>query len=244
MPLAEHFGVDDLAKWLAMDARDVSKLVSRGKLPARRIGGEWRFHRSEITKWIESELHISSCAELLRFEGTPIAVQSHKKNPGGMICDSVLLPECVVYPLQGKTKASVLRELVSAAANSYRVWDSDAVLKALQDREDLATTALSAGVAFPHPGKRMSGEISECVMAMGVTQSGIPFGAPDGGLTHLFFLVLATDDASHLAILARLSRLTRSVENLVQRVRDCGGPHHTMEILREAESGFESENQG
>lgn len=66
-----------------------------------------------------------------------------------MICDSVLLPECVVYPLQGKTKASVLRELVSAAANSYRVWDSDAVLKALQDREDLATTALSAGLPFP-----------------------------------------------------------------------------------------------
>lgn len=82
MPLAEHFGVDDLAKWLAMDARDVSKLVSRGKLPARRIGGEWRFHRSEITQWIESELHISSCAELLRFEGTPIAVQSHKKTRG------------------------------------------------------------------------------------------------------------------------------------------------------------------
>ncbi len=243
MPLSEQFGVDELAKWLAMDARDVSKMVSRGKLPARRIGGEWRFHRSEITQWIESELHISSCEELLRFEGTPIATQSHK-TPGGMICDSVLLPECVVYPLLGKTKASVLRELVAAAANSYRVWDSEAVLKALQDRENLATTAMGSGVAFPHPGKRMADEISECVMAMGVTQAGIPFGAPDGGLTHLFFLVLATDDASHLAILARLSRLTRSVDTLISRLKDCGSPHNAMELLREAEVGFEIENQG
>lgn len=242
MPLTdEQFGINDLARWLAMDARDVTKLVSRGKLPARRVGGEWRFHRAEITRWIEAELHISSCAELLRFEQTPIAAHSTHQSNGGLLTDSVLLPECVVYPLQGKTKASVLRELVQTAANSYRIWDTDAVLKALQEREDLSSTAFASGVAFPHPGRRMHGEISESVVAMGISQSGIPFGAQDGRLTHLFFLVLATDDATHLSILARLSRLTRSVETLVERVRECGSGHAAMEILREAENGFQSE---
>ena len=240
MPLSdEQFGINDLARWLAMDARDVTKLVSRGKLPARRVGGEWRFHRAEITRWIEAELHISSCAELLRFEQTPIAAHSSHQSSGGLLTDSVLLPECVVYPLQGKTKSSVLRELVQTAANSYRIWDTDAVLKALQEREDLSSTAFASGVAFPHPGRRMHGEISESVVAMGISQQGIPFGGPDGRLTHLFFLVLATDDPTHLSILARLSRLTRSVETLVERVRECGNSNAAMEILREAETGFQ-----
>jgi mannitol/fructose-specific phosphotransferase system IIA component (Ntr-type) len=35
----------------------------------------------------------------------------------------------------------------------------------------------------------------------------IPFGATHGGLTDLFFLVLARDDRIHLRVLARLTRL-------------------------------------
>ena len=243
MPLSnEQFGITDLARWLAMDARDVTKLVSRGRLPARRVGGEWRFHRAEITRWIESELHISSSAELLRFEQTPIANQNTHQNGGVLLTDSILLPECVVNPLQGKTKSSVLRELVHTAANSYRIWDTDSVLKALQEREDLSSTAFTSGVAFPHPGKRMAGAISESVVAMGISRQGIPFGAPEGRLTHLFFLVLATDDVGHLSILARLSRLTRSVETLISRVCECETSIAAMEILREAENGFLSES--
>jgi PTS system nitrogen regulatory IIA component len=42
---------------------------------------------------------------------------------------------------------------------------------------------------------------------LGVTPSGIPFGESHGILTDVFFLICSIDDASHLRILARLSRL-------------------------------------
>lgn len=238
MPLAEQFGIDDLARWLGIDAREVAKMVSRGKLPGRRVGGEWRFLRSEITKWIEGALQISSSEELVRFEQTPIATQSALNASDGRLTDSVLLPECIAFPLQGRTKSSVLRELVDVAGNTYRIWDKDAVLEAVEQREAQSSTSVGSGVAFPHPGKRMAGEVSESTLAVGVSLGGIPFGAPDGKLVRVFFLVLATDDATHLSILARLSRLLKSEENLAEQILETGNAHALHDFLREREQAF------
>jgi PTS system nitrogen regulatory IIA component len=49
--------------------------------------------------------------------------------------------------------------------------------------------------------------LGESVIAFARTASGIPFGAPRGGLTDLFFLVCCRDDRTHLRVLARLTRL-------------------------------------
>ena len=43
-------------------------------------------------------------------------------------------------------------------------------------------------------------------MALGVTSTGIPFGA-DVPMTDVFFLVVSTEDRGHLRTLARLSRI-------------------------------------
>jgi len=238
MPLAEQFGINDLARWLGLDAREVTRLVSRGKLPARRVGGEWRFQRAEITRWIETELQISSSDELVRFEQSPIALQSTLHPAGGSMTDHILLPECIAFPLQARTKGSVLRELVQVAGNSFRIWDPDTVLSAVEVREERSSTAMGMGIAFPHPGKRLTAEISESAVSLGVSLGGIPFGAPDGKLTQVFFLVLATDDATHLSILARLSRLFRADETLAEQILACGDSHQTHEFLRKLELGF------
>ena len=45
-----------LATYLQRDVREVSKLASRGHLPGRKVGGEWRFARAEINHWLETQL--------------------------------------------------------------------------------------------------------------------------------------------------------------------------------------------
>jgi PTS system nitrogen regulatory IIA component len=49
--------------------------------------------------------------------------------------------------------------------------------------------------------------LGESLVAYARTSSGIPFGAPLGGLTDVFFLVCCRDDRTHLRVLARLTRL-------------------------------------
>ena len=43
----ESLTLDELAAHLRRDVREVEKLVGRGRIPGRRVDGEWRFHPAE-----------------------------------------------------------------------------------------------------------------------------------------------------------------------------------------------------
>ena len=53
---SDMMDVDQLAAYLRRDAREVGKLASRGRLPGHKVGGEWRFARAEINRWLESQM--------------------------------------------------------------------------------------------------------------------------------------------------------------------------------------------
>jgi excisionase family DNA binding protein len=47
--------VDELARYLEVDAGTVSQWAQGGRLPAQREGAEWRFDRSRIEEWLAQE---------------------------------------------------------------------------------------------------------------------------------------------------------------------------------------------
>ncbi len=191
-----------LAAYLQRDVREVSKMVSRGHVPGHRVGGEWRFARAEINHWLETQLHGYSEQQL-----TALETHGHREAEQEELVSGLLAPACMAVPLSATTRASVLRELVQRAEQSWQVYDPDAVLQATRQREDLASTALPVGVAIPHPRRLPETVLGDSVLAYGRTVSGIPFGEPGGHLTDIFFLVCCRDDRTHLQVLARLSRL-------------------------------------
>ena len=85
---------------------------------------------------------------------------------------------------------------------------------AIRKREDLHPTALENGVAMLHPRRPMTNILGDAFIAIGVTSKGIPFGGPRGTLTDIFFLIGSTDEAVHLRVLARLSRLIQEPDFL------------------------------
>jgi PTS system nitrogen regulatory IIA component len=68
------------------------------------------------------------------------------------------------------------------------------------------STALANGVALLHPRRPLPKVLAQALVALGVTSSGIPFGA-DVPMTDIFFLLASTEDRGHLRALARLSRI-------------------------------------
>jgi PTS system nitrogen regulatory IIA component len=200
----EIMDLEQLAAYLHRDVREVSKLANRGYLPGKKVGGAWRFASSEINHWIETQMHAYTEEELEALErrGTATCLVTEP-----LVC-SMLSEGTMALPLVASTKASVLKELVSLAENSWQIYDPNALLTAIRQREELGTTALDSGVAIPHPHRPLSPKAQgEAVIAFARTSQGIPFGAPDGGLTDLFFLVSCRDSLTHLRVLARLSRL-------------------------------------
>jgi PTS system nitrogen regulatory IIA component len=194
--------LDQLARYLQRDVREVSKMASRGYLPGHKVSGQWRFARAEINQWIETQMHAYTEQELAALES------GGEQNPEQDPLVSGLLPvNCVAVPLAASTKASVLRELVRLAEQSWQVYDPEAIHNAIRQREEMCSTVLESGVAIPHPRRPLPAALGESVLAYGRTASGIPFGSCRGILTDIFFLVLCRDDRTHLRVLARLSRL-------------------------------------
>jgi PTS system nitrogen regulatory IIA component len=193
--------MEQLAAYLQRDVREVGKLASRGQLPGHKVGGEWRFARAEINHWIETQLPAFSEKQLEHLES------ASGSDDGEPLLAGLLSEACMAVPLAATTRASVLRELVTLAEQTWQVYDPAAVLEAIRQREEMGSTALPNGVAIPHPRRPLPAALGESVVAYARTASGIPFGAPHGGLTDVFFLVCCRDDRTHLRVLARLTRL-------------------------------------
>ena len=41
--------LEEFAKHVCMDARDLRKMAEDGELPAHKVAGKWRFHRAHVT---------------------------------------------------------------------------------------------------------------------------------------------------------------------------------------------------
>lgn len=198
----ETMDLQQLASYLRRDVREISKLASRGHLPGQKIGGEWRFALAEIHHWLEQQLGAYTEEQLVSLE------LGHQQGPDHQpIIRELLSQATMAVPLTATTKSSVLRELVTLAEQSWQVFDPDAVLQAVRQREEMASTALGSGVALPHPHRPLATSLGESVIAFARITSAIPFGESRGGLTDLFFLVLCRDYQTHLRVLTRLSRM-------------------------------------
>jgi PTS system nitrogen regulatory IIA component len=229
----EDFDIERLAAYLHMMPADVSKLAERGKLPGRRIGGEWRFSAAEIHHWLEDRIGISDDEALVHMESALERVTDATSATEVSISE-LLRPEAIEIPLDARTRGSVITAMCEVAARTHLLWDPEKMAEAVRAREEMHSTALDNGVALLHPRRPMPGILAEAVLALGITANGIPFGS-DGSLTDTFFLICSTSDHEHLRILARLSRVINDSDFLwAMRAADSPADLHRLISNREA----------
>lgn len=144
-------------------------------------------------------------------------------------CDEKL----VTFDLRAREKDQVIEELVDLASSSSLVKDRDELLRDIIHRENMVTTGIGYGVAFPHAKTRATKGI---VIAFGRSQEGIDFDAMDKKPVHVFFLIAAPEDAigAHLNVMARLSYIMKSEENR-QKLLNVSSPGELLTILDSVE---------
>jgi PTS system nitrogen regulatory IIA component len=199
----DWFSLDELARQLGRDRREIEKLVQRGRIPGRKMAGEWQFHPTEITHWLEQEMREYTDRELAVLEQTHRSHEFADPHP----IAALLRVETVKAPLEARTKRSVLESLVELAGRTWEVWQPAVLLAAIQERETVLSTAFENGVAIPHPRNPLPDALGESVIAYARLPSGIAFGAPRHVMTDIFFLVVCRDSRTHLQVLARLGRM-------------------------------------
>jgi nitrogen PTS system EIIA component len=84
----------------------------------------------------------------------------------------------------------------------------------LEAREELCSTGVPGGLALLHARNPEAYLFESAFLALGRTIQQIPFGAPDGQPTNLFFLIGCPDDRVHLHTLARLCMMAQKTDML------------------------------
>jgi mannitol/fructose-specific phosphotransferase system IIA component (Ntr-type) len=117
-----------------------------------------------------------------------------------------LRKEDVHLDVSGTTQLEVMRELVSSLGLDAE--RSSALLKAIQRRESMESTALGHGVAVPHC--RSSG-LDRVHVAFGRPRQPVPWGAMDGQPVRYVFLLAAPHvSPDYLPALAKIAHLVNN----------------------------------
>lgn len=120
----------------------------------------------------------------------------------------ILAKDSIISHLKATTKEQAIEEIAALIAETHGRNSPDEIIQVLIEREKLGSTGIGNGVAIPH-GKLRT--INQIVTGFGRSLSGIEFDSQDGKPAHLFFVLLAPENAAslHLKALARLSRLLK-----------------------------------
>lgn len=211
----------DLAEYLRMNERTIAKLAQEGKIPGFKIASQWRFIKEAVDSWFSQQMQQTVTTEVAAAEKPKIA--------------SLLVNDAIMLDLKSRTKDGVLVEMTEMLAARGRVSSQATLLAALRERERLCSTGIGRGIAFLHPRHVVADIAKESVLAFARSEAGVDFDSVDGQKVHLFFLDLAPTERSHLAMLARLSRLLAD-ESLVTRLTQAKAPDDVTGAVREAEN--------
>ncbi|EOV0860457.1 fructose-specific PTS transporter subunit EIIC [Vibrio parahaemolyticus] len=112
--------------------------------------------------------------------------------------------DLIKLDLQATSKEDVFKELVAVLHAQGRISDQEQFLTDIKAREELGNTGFEDGVAIPHA---KSAAVIEPAVVIGVSKSGIEYGAEDGLPSKLFFMIASPDggDNHHIEVLAELS---------------------------------------
>jgi PTS system nitrogen regulatory IIA component len=147
-----------------------------------------------------------------------------------------LAPDALIPSLSGITKGEVLAELSAHLALHQPGVDAQKLRRALEEREQLATTAIGDGIAIPH-GKLDS--VDRLVGTLGRSVLGLDCDSIDGKPTHLLFMLVAPVNSAgvHLKALARLSKLFKDA-SFRQKLLDAPDGDSMYRAIAEEDSKY------
>jgi PTS system nitrogen regulatory IIA component len=215
-----------LAEYLQLSSRSIYRLLERGDVPATKIGGQWRFRKSDVDQWID--LNASRLPEELN----PLKAGSTSGYPDV----SELLDEAnALIRVPAGDRDSVVRNFISRI-RFPEVVELDLVVERVLERERLCSTAVPEGVALLHtPRNRPRLFKTHDLVALGRLERPVDFGALDGSRTDTLALILARDERQHLGLLAKMARLFREPA-LLQGLRSVATAQAVMELVRRTEA--------
>ena len=195
MPLDLH----QAALKLGVSPATVQRWARQGRLGLMRPSGEFLFEERELQQWARNQ---------------GLKIRNELKKPQNMRAlqdkplSAALAKGAILHNVPGHTPGEVLSVLVELSPVTED-RNRTALLQQLIEREALASTALSAGVALPHPRTPSDAFTDAPIVVIAMLEQPVDWLALDGEWVHTAILLLNPTAHEHLQVLSRLALVLR-----------------------------------
>ncbi len=226
----------EAAEYLHIVVEDLLTLVRDKEIPFELPGGRVMFRRGELDTWASRRILGLEEKDLDQYHRRSWA-RSHDLSREHAIVTELTRPGFVEAEIRSRTKPKLIREMVDLAAATDLLYDAPGLLEGLMQREELASTGFPRGVAILHPRHHLPFLCEDSFVILARAPHPIPFGAPDGSMTDIFFLLCSQDDRLHLHVLARICMLCQGTD-LLDELREAADAEAMRDVLVREEAGL------
>ncbi|HHF2885836.1 fructose-specific PTS transporter subunit EIIC [Vibrio diabolicus] len=142
--------------------------------------------------------------------------------------------ETICLDLKAQTKDEALKELVEMLEAAGKLNSQSQFLADIWKREEIGNTGFDDGIAIPHA---KSDAVAQPAVAVGISRNGIDYGAEDGELSDVFFMLASPDgdDHHHIEVLAQIS--TKIIEDgFVEKLKQAQSREEALEMLTDIQT--------
>ena len=146
---------------------------------------------------------------------------------------SLLDTQSVLPNLEVNNKAEILQRLVSSLEGKVSAEESEKILEAVQEREEIMSTGVGKGLAIPH-GKTAA--IEQTYAAFAVLKEPVEYEAIDHKPVKMVFLLAGPQSSNslHIKMLSRISRLMNN-SDFRNRLLECTSAEEIIEQFKDEE---------
>lgn len=152
----------------------------------------------------------------------------------------LLCPDAIHVGLAAPDKPAAIQAMVDLLAGHAAILDLDAVKAAVLKRESVMSTGVGKGLALPHA---KTDAVSEMMMALAISEEGIPFDSIDGTPVRILVLLVAPMDAAlqHVRLLGQITRMMTR-ESFRNRLLQASDPNAVIRYFEEEETRMREGN--
>lgn len=209
--------IKDVANLLNVSETTVRRWLAEGKIPAYRINHQYRFSRDELQNWVMSH-KLGHGTTATPFANNPEPIDDDEQEPlpkGGKQQFSLyraIYRGGVYHDIEGSGKEEIIRHATQRIASNLHL-DAEVLTELLWDRERLQPTALNNGIGIPHTRDFLLKKPYD-VISIVFPLEPIEYGAMDGIPVHTLFFLFASEDKSHLHLLAKIALFCNQPESI------------------------------
>jgi len=208
----------DVSRLLNVSKSTIRRWLAEGRIPAYRLGNQYRFSPMEIEAWVMSQ-KMGNTPQPESTEKFQLDLEEEDEeeetNLLGLNQFSLyraLNKGIVQSAVGGTNKEEVIRRATKEMGPALNL-DADVTAELLLDRERLMSTALGLGIAVPHT-REIHLEEGHDVINVLFLEEPIQYDALDGNPVHTLFFLFAADDKRHLHLLSKIAHFVQRPETL------------------------------